>query len=167
MERSKIRLGGISDKSIYYREMQVMASLPLTQVPFRFMHSGYRRWCGPWWKFYLNPKNYYREVIKIWKRGRYGWCVEDTFSLDCSLSLWMPYAVKATAWYILHYTKNTPNDEKKLYYSIVAWEALWHLGWNCECYDRKVDGMEHDKFWQRRYEFCMPIFTKTLRRLWW
>jgi hypothetical protein len=87
MERSKIRLGGISDKSIYYREMQVMASLPLTQVPFRFMHSGYRRWCGPWWKFYLNPKNYYREVIKIWKRGRYGWCVEDTFSLDCYLAL--------------------------------------------------------------------------------
>ena len=34
-------------------------------------------------------------------------------------------------------------------------------------YAAKIDGMDHDKFWQRRYEFCMPIFAKTMRRLWW
>ena len=49
MARSKIRLGGISDKTIYYREMPVMQSMPLKQEPFRFMYSGYRRWCKPWW----------------------------------------------------------------------------------------------------------------------
>ena len=88
-------------------------------------------------------------------------------SLDDHLATWMPYAVKATVWYILYYTKNTAKDEERLYYCIVAWEALWHLCWNCECYAAKIDGMDHDKFWQRRYEFCMPIFAKTMRRLWW
>ena len=113
--RSKIRLGGISDKTIYYREMPVMQSMPLKQEPFRFMYSGYRRWCKPWWKFYLNPKSYYREIMNLWQRARYGWSIEDTFSLDDHLATWMPYAVKATVWYILYYTKNTAKDEERLY----------------------------------------------------
>lgn len=167
MERSKIRLGGISDKSIHYRHIQVMASMPEKQKPIAFMDGCFRIGCWPWWKYWLNPKSYIRAVSKYWHRARYGYDREDLYSLDDYLATWMPYAVRSCTWHILYYTKQGEREKQKFYYMIVGWEALWHLGWNCECYDTDIHGMKHDEYWQKRYAYCMPYFEQYMRRLWW
>lgn len=167
MEGCEKCTGGVSNKSIHYRGLDVLTTMPKKQKPFPFMDGSYRMFCKPWWGYWLNPKSYWRACRRYWNRARYGWDGEDIYSLDDYLAQWMPYAVASCTWHINYYTKQNEKEKQKFYYMCMGWEALWHLCWSCECYAERIAGQSHDEYWRKRLAFCMPYFLQYMRRLWW
>ena len=47
--------------------------------------NGYRKFCWPWWKDYLNPKTYYRTVKYFCQRGYRGYADCDAWDADSYL----------------------------------------------------------------------------------
>ena len=48
--------------------------------------SGYRRFCWPWWRHWLDPRTYWVACKTFYQRGVYGWSERDVWSVDMYLS---------------------------------------------------------------------------------
>ena len=52
--------------------------------------SGYRRFCWPWWRHWLDPRTYWYALETFCHRGLYGWDRRDVWSIDMYLSEVIP-----------------------------------------------------------------------------
>jgi hypothetical protein len=57
----------------------------LNLYPLPFTSNPYRKFCWPWWKEYINLKNYYRAVKYFCQRGYRGYADCDSWDADSYL----------------------------------------------------------------------------------
>lgn len=58
------------------------------------LSSGYRPFCGRWWKHWLDPQTYYYWLKYKSQRAQRGWADCDVWSLDSYLAEWLPNALR-------------------------------------------------------------------------
>lgn len=59
-----------------------------------YFGSGYRMFCWPWFRHWLQPDTYYRPFVHAYQRVTRGWADSDTWNLDDWLCEVLPPAIE-------------------------------------------------------------------------
>lgn len=137
--------------------------------PFKFMDSPWRAFCWSWWKYWLNPKSYWRACRDYYERARYGYAYTDLYSLDAYICQWLPFALRD--FYEQDYLTvkwNTRKSARQI--SIMSFG--FDSGWEIISMDKRME--DPKGHWEKNWKNLHTHFKVGLREfgrhffhLWW